>query len=323
MPTDSGTPLVSVIIPVYNATHYIPEALNCLRAQTFRDFEVILTNDGCPDTENLEFALEPYWNEVRYLKSGQHASAAGSRNNAINASSAKYIALLDADDLWEPDYLKVHVEFLESHPEYDLVHSNAVMFGDTGWSGRIVVDPSVPASETTLHDVVLEKRLVYVAITARRESLLRAGLFDPEVWGGEDRDLWMRLMRIGGRLWYTGQLLCRYRFHLSNQGTHKLRSFHRHIAMFQKHLNLPGLTEEQAGWFEESIRNVQAQIDLYEGKQALYHKERAKAIELLKKANAVMHSGRITMAILGLQVAPGLLYSYVHRKFPTEYTYLH
>src|SRR5690348_17239918 len=102
-------PLVSVIIPCFNATKYIPDTLNSLRAQTFRDFETILVNDGCPDTENLERVLEPYMGEIRYLKSGKWASISGSRNTGINASSARYISLIDADDVWEPNYLEVLV----------------------------------------------------------------------------------------------------------------------------------------------------------------------------------------------------------------------
>src|SRR5580658_691870 len=102
-------PMVSVVIPCYNATQYIPDALNSLRAQTFRDFETILVNDGCPDTENLERALEPYRGEIVYLKSGEWASISGSRNRGINASRARYISLLDADDIWEPEYLGVLV----------------------------------------------------------------------------------------------------------------------------------------------------------------------------------------------------------------------
>src|ERR1700676_72285 len=101
------SPLVSIVIPCFNATKYIPETLDSLRAQTFRDFEIILVNDGCPDTENLERVLEPYRDEIRYLKSGRWASISESRNNAIQASTARYIALLDADDIWEPNYLQV------------------------------------------------------------------------------------------------------------------------------------------------------------------------------------------------------------------------
>jgi hypothetical protein len=88
-------------------------------------------------------------------------------------------------------------------------------------------------------------------------------------------------------------------------------------------LDLPGLTEEQQGWYRQGIRNIQADMDLFIGKQALYRRQREEAIEHLTLANAVMRSRRVDMAILGLRFAPGLLYSYVHRKFPTEYIYLH
>jgi glycosyltransferase involved in cell wall biosynthesis len=320
---NADTPLVSIIIPVYNATRYIPETLNCLRAQTFRDFEVVLTNDGDPDTENLERALEPYRNEIRYLKSGKKDSAAGSRNNGIRSSSARYIAFLDSDDLWEPEYLRTHVDFLEKNPSFDLVHSNAVIFGTTSWTGRTINDVSLAPSETTLREVVSTERIVYIGATVRRESLVRAGLFDPEVLGGEDWDVWMRLLRNGGRAWYTGLRLCQYRLHDSNMGTRKVESIKNHIGVYRKHLGLPGLSSEQRGWFESAMQKMQADADLLEGKQALYRKEREHAIERLTRANTVMRSRKVGLAILGLRFAPNLLYSYIHRKFPTEYIYLH
>lgn len=317
------TPLVSVVIPCYNATRYIAETLNCLRAQTFRDFETILTNDGCPDTDNLERALEPYRDEIVYIKSGKHASPAGSRNNAINASCARYIAFLDSDDLFEPDYLGTHVAFLEANPSVDLVYSNAIYFGDTAWSGTTFFDASVPASETTLRQVALRERIVYIGVTAKRETLIRAGLFDPEVLGGEDMDLWMRLLRAGGRAWYTGRCLCRYRIHANQQSSRPLASYKRHLGVYRKHLNLPGLSDEERGWFETGSRNLQAEADLYLGKQALYGRRRAEAIELLTRANAVLRNRRVAIAILALRIAPRLLWSYVHRKYPTEHIYLH
>src|SRR5579871_5140104 len=116
----SQTPKVSVIIPVYNVTRYIGETLNSLRSQTFRDFETILVNDGCPDTENLEKALLPWRGEVLYLKSGKWASVSTSRNTGIQASRGEYIALLDGDDIWEPDYLKVQTSLLDANPDIDV-----------------------------------------------------------------------------------------------------------------------------------------------------------------------------------------------------------
>ena len=317
------TPMVSIVIPCYNATRYITETLDCLRAQTFRNFETILTNDGDPDTDNLERALEPYRDEIVYLKSGKHSSPSGSRNNAINASRAPYIALLDSDDLFEPDYLGTHVGILEANPSWDLVYSNAEFFGETAWAGKTFVDAAVPASETTLRHLAERERMVYIGVTARREALIRAGLFDAEVLGGEDWDLWMRLLRTGGRVFYSGQRLCRYRIHAQQQSTRVLVSFKNHLGVYSKHLSLPGLSDEERRWFETGRRKLQAEADLFMGKQALYSGRRTEAIELLTRSNAVLHSRRVSIAILALRIAPRLLYSYVHRKYPTEYIYLH
>lgn len=319
----SSAPLVSVVIPCYNCTQYIVEALACLRAQTFRDFETILVNDGCPDTENLERALEPYRGEITYIGSREWASVSTSRNTGIKAARGRYVAFLDADDRWEHDYLSTHVGILESKPEMHLVFCNAILFGDSAWAGRTFVDPSIPAGETTLRPIVLLERSIYVGVTARRESLMQAGLFDPEVMGGEDWDLWMRLLRTGGRIWYSGRCLARYRQHQGMQSSRKLTTLRNHAGVFEKHLRLPGLSVEEQGWFESGLRKIRADMDLFTGKQALYAGRRAEAITLLSRANVVLRQRPIKLAILALRVAPGLLFSYIRRKYPTEYIYLH
>jgi len=323
VPQNSKQPLVSVIIPVFKATRYIPLALDSLRAQTFRDFEVILTNDGDPDTENLERALEPYRGEIVYLKSGKWASPSGSRNNGIRASQARYVAFLDADDLWEPEYLSTHVRILESDPAIDIVHTNPVMFGHPNLEGKTLMPGGIPAGETTFRQVILQERVIFVGVTARRESLLQAGLFDPAVLGGEDWDLWMRVLRNGGRMYFSGQSLARYRFHAQMQSDRKMEVYSNHMSVLDKHLAMPGLSDEQRGWFETRKRTMQAEKDLYLGKQALYRGAHSEALELMTRSHAVLPNRRLGLAILGLRLAPGLLRGYIRRKYPTEYSYLH
>jgi glycosyltransferase involved in cell wall biosynthesis len=80
-------PAVSVIVPCYRVTEYIREALDSLRAQTFRNFETIVINDGCPDTANLERALEPYRGEIVYIKQ-ENTGLSGARNSGIKAARA-------------------------------------------------------------------------------------------------------------------------------------------------------------------------------------------------------------------------------------------
>ena len=316
-------PLVSVIIPCYNATKYIPDTLNSLRAQRFRDFETILVNDGCPDTENLERVLEPYLGEIRYLKSGKWASISGSRNTGIAASSARYIALIDADDVWEPNYLEVLVGILEQDPSIDLIYPDARVFGETRLSGKTFMELNPSEGEVTMEKLISRETTVFIGVTARRESLIRAGLFDTQIRGGEDWDLWMRVFRTGGKIVPHRHVLAGYRIRNNSMSADVLDLIRNSLSVCHKHLNLPGLSEQERGWFRACEEKYHANRNLFLGKQALYGRRTAEAIDLLSKANKVLKQRRISVAILALRLAPNLLFSYIHRKYPTEYIYLH
>src|SRR5438552_653435 len=123
----SGAERVSVIIPAYNVAPYIAETLKSVFAQTKSAFEVIVVNDGSPDTEKLEEVLQPFRDRIVYLKQ-ENRGLSGARNTGIRTATGDLIALLDGDDLWMPQYIETQTEFLRSHPEYDLVYCNAVFF---------------------------------------------------------------------------------------------------------------------------------------------------------------------------------------------------
>jgi glycosyltransferase involved in cell wall biosynthesis len=320
---DIASPLVSVVIPCYNATKYIPDALNSLRAQTFRNFEAILVNDGCPDTENLERVLQPYRDEIVYIKSGKWASISGSRNTGINASRARYVSFLDADDAWEPDYLSVLVGMLEADPSIDLVYTDATYFGEGSWVGRTLLEMHRFEGEATLQKVISRECIIFISVTARRESLIRAGLFDPLMRGGEDWDLWVRVLRTGGKIASDRRPLARYRQRKGSMSADKLDLLRNGLSVCEKYLGMPDLTSEERGWWEACAQSYRANTDLVRGKQALYARRRGEAIELLTRANHVLRDRRVAAGILALRLAPALVYSYVHRRYPTEYAYLH
>src|SRR5262245_38133059 len=97
-----GDPVVSVVIPAFQAGHEIGAALASVFAQTFRDFEVIVVNDGSPDVTELDVALAPYRSRIRYLAQRNKGPAAA-RNRGIREARGRYIAFLDADDEWWPE----------------------------------------------------------------------------------------------------------------------------------------------------------------------------------------------------------------------------
>src|SRR5438105_6635392 len=144
----SGAERVSVIIPAYNVAPYIAETLKSVFAQTKPAFEVIVVNDGSPDTEKLEEVLDPFLDRIVYLKQ-ENRGLSGARNTGIRAAKGDLIALLDGDDLWLPEYIQTQTDFLRRHPKYDLVYCNAVFFGDPAYEGRQFMDICSSLGEVT------------------------------------------------------------------------------------------------------------------------------------------------------------------------------
>ena len=124
----SENPLVSVIIPVYNGARYLRAALESVFAQTYRDFEVIVVDDGSVDDSGVIAQSFP---EVRYIQKTNQGVAAA-RNHAIEAARGEYFAFLDQDDLWTADKLKLQIEYLLSHPEVGYTLTQQKFFLEPG-----------------------------------------------------------------------------------------------------------------------------------------------------------------------------------------------
>ena len=145
----NATELVSVIIPAYNVERYIKEALDSVFSQTYQHFEVIVVNDGTPDTPALEQILQPYLDRIVYLKQ-ENRGLSGARNTGLRAATGDLVALLDADDIWLPDYLDKQVTYLRENPDKDLVYCNAEFFGD-GIASRSALDDRMSHSGRSGH----------------------------------------------------------------------------------------------------------------------------------------------------------------------------
>jgi glycosyltransferase involved in cell wall biosynthesis len=127
-------PLVSVVIPAYNAGRYIADTLDAALTQTYSRREVIVVDDG--STDDTRARLEPYRPRIRYIEQ-KNAGAGAARNRGIQAATGDYIAFLDADDLWRPETLDVQVEVAQSNPQSGLVACDGVRLVGT----KVVPDP--------------------------------------------------------------------------------------------------------------------------------------------------------------------------------------
>jgi glycosyltransferase involved in cell wall biosynthesis len=184
--------LVSVVISAYQSSASICQALDSVFAQTFKNFEVIVVNDGSPDTAELERVLQPYFPRIQYKKQPNQGPSAA-RNAGIIAARGKYIALLDANDYWFPDHLAKQVELLQSDSSLSLVYSDCLLLRNQEPVGTAF--GREPQLDAVSFEALIDEHcsIATSSIVASRQALLETGLFDPRFIRCEDYDLWTRL----------------------------------------------------------------------------------------------------------------------------------
>ncbi len=208
--TTKHTPLVSVIMPVYNAEKFLRESIDSILRQTFQDFEFIIINDGSTDSsQNIidEYTLRDV--RIIAIKQENHG-VVYTANKGISLARGEYIARMDADDVSFPDRLRQQVNILNQHPTTVLVCSNFEIFDDNGeYRYRELVPPENNEIQRALY---LRNPIANGSTLIRKKSLVEAGLFD-EIFA-EDFHMWIKLSKLG-HFESTGSMLYRWRMNPS------------------------------------------------------------------------------------------------------------
>ena len=192
---NQSVPNVSVVIPTYNHADYIAEAIRSVLNQTHIDYELIVVNDGSTD-HTSEVVKEFDDSRLRYLEQ-ENRGATAARNTGIRASHGQYIALLDADDIWHPEKLQAHVEFLGQNPAIDATYNARFELNHSSNTIRALWRPPL---SVTLSDLVLGFPFSPSDMVLRRKWVFQVGLFDEQyVFYGDDLDFFCRLALAGCR----------------------------------------------------------------------------------------------------------------------------
>ncbi|MFZ0761643.1 MAG: glycosyltransferase family A protein [Candidatus Sulfotelmatobacter sp.] len=308
-PTDTPaqrSPLVSVIIPVFNAAGYVAAALDSVLAQSFTDYEVIVVNDGSRDAEGLEHAIAPYTPRITYLTQENRGPSAA-RNLGIRHGRGEWLAFLDSDDAWLPHYLDEQLIFLNRDPALDMVYCDAILEGNPGTAGKTFMQVCPSTGPVTFESVLVEQTQVLTSGTVvRRRSVTAAGLFDEEIRWSEDHDLWLRIIHFGGKVAYQRQALIRRRVRRDSQGSAPGSLLTGEIQSLRKLNQTLDLSPGTRALLAERLRKIQAALALVEGKEFLLAGEPDKAYESLRRANALAPAAKLCALLAGLRVAPGL-----------------
>ncbi|MGH7232102.1 MAG: glycosyltransferase family 2 protein [Nitrospiraceae bacterium] len=306
-PKQSGPdPIVSIIVPAYNTAAYISDTLDSVFAQTRTDYEVIVINDGSPDTEGLERVLLRYRERIHYIKQ-ENRGLSGARNTGIRATRAPLIALLDSDDIWEPDYLAVQVGAMERDPTIDVMYANALVFGDAPEAGRTFMELCPSEGQVTFEALVTGRCTVMVSTTIRREAILRAGMFDESLRGSEDFDLWLRLIKQGGKIAYHRQVLIRYRRRGGSLMTDMVAMAKEQLRVLEKASQMTNLTPAETDVVGRQTLRIRALHAFHEGKRSFLKGDVKSAIDQLGHANTYLKSRRMAFILVLMRLAPGLL----------------
>ena len=229
MEQDAG--LISIIVPVYNAGAYIRETISMVAAQTYGNWELLLVDDGSKDDsrEKIRESMESGDARIRLIEKQKNEGAARARNTGIEASKGRYVAFLDADDLWMPDKLEKELAFMKEKQAAFVF--TAYEFGDEDAkrTGKVV---NVPPSLTYLK--ALSRTVIFTTtVMLDTEKTGRELIRMPEV-KSEDTATWWNILKNGFTAYGLNEVLAVYRRPARSLSSNKLEAIRRIWNLYRK-----------------------------------------------------------------------------------------
>lgn len=272
-------PAVSVVIPVFQRSEYLMEAVRSAEKQDHVNLEIVVADDGSSDS-SLDLLLEELSDrpKVRVLRL-PHVGVAATRNRAIETSSAKYILPLDDDDLIEPDYVSKAVEVLEERPEVGIVYCLADLFGSV--SGPWGLPPF------TMKRMLLDN-CIFVSAVFRKADWERVGGYSTSMPAREDHDFFLRLLKVGVEPYRLNQVLFHYRQHAASRNQivalDRTKLIEAHSRMLRENSELY-IREAEQLW--AAIFELKDEVNNLRNRYALLERWRSRLLPLLNARKRV------------------------------------
>lgn len=282
--------MFSIIIPVYNKSEQLVRTLRTVFQQTCGEYEVIIVDDG--STDNSLSVIRAHFNDSRLqviTQKNQGVSAA--RNKGIEMAKYPFIAFLDADDLWHPQYLEVNKYVIELNPDISIWGSDYEwIYPDEEINPISLAAMPLGEAVNDYFGNALQQPIFWTSATIiRKTDLLQSGLFNPTLKVGEDYDVWFRvLLRFKG-MHIPEKLAWYMRTSREQIGPGKLVPLSNHLIGQALDIFAPVLKEEKVPGFNKFMNNfILSDLILYYFDQQ-YHKE---AVALYRKIKLKYRLGR-------------------------------
>lgn len=245
-------PRVSVILPVYNAEAHLREAIDSILNQTFRDFELLIYNDGSSD--GSEQIIKSYGDErIIYKPLPENKGLIYVLNQGLTEATGEYLARMDADDQAFPERFKKQVEFMDMHPEIGVCGTQLKLIDD----GKPILKPC--DDEDLRWWIFKGAPLAHPSVVIRNSVLKTHGLqFDPNAYVAEDFDLWWR-MAFHCKLANLPDCLLAYRVHDLQESSSKSKiQYENHRKSLENFISELGLSNKHkpeliAGVLDKSL----------------------------------------------------------------------
>ena len=213
------SPLVSVIMPAYNAAKTIAKSIESVLAQTYETWELIVIDDGSSDeTASITKQFEISDKRIVYVKLSKNGGLPNARNEGCKLAKGEFIAFLDSDDLWHLDKLNMQVSFHLRNPQIEISHTDYVFFDDSKIYKRPLKKYIEPRriKEGLLYPAICYRNPIGVLTVVLKRSLINeVNFFDKSLKTMEDQDLWVRIAKIGKEFGFIDKVLASYRLSVS------------------------------------------------------------------------------------------------------------
>lgn len=307
-------PRVSVILPVYNRARIVGEAVRSVFEQAYRDFELIIVDDG--STDSTPEALEGFSSRAVIVRQDNKGPAAA-RNLGIGKAGGELIAFIDSDDIWLAEKLRLQVEFMDAHPGAGLVHCDGWIVDGTKEMPDLASHPAFYSKRKPPEGEAAAARIMRTPVVTshtvvRRGVLDRVGLFPEDLFIHEDVDLFLRMLEAGVEFGFVEQPLVIKRVYEDSLGVGRLN-------YILKAIDVEYRSYERSRALHEHLRPAMVfshQLAAWE----LYLKgDRKRAREQLLGALRLKPlSPRTALAALALSIPRALGSWYLDRLFPEE-----
>jgi glycosyltransferase involved in cell wall biosynthesis len=305
-----AAPTFSVIVAAYQVADVISDALDSIRSQTLQPLEVIVCDDG--STDDLETALVPYRDQITLLRK-ENGGEASAKNAAAQAASGDFVAILDADDVYRPEYLAAVSELARLRPDLDILTTNGVLVANEA-EVRQVYHHHWHFEVADQRRAILQRNFVFGVAAVRRSVLLEHGGFDESILWTTDWDLWLRMILGGSAVGCVDEQLAEYRLRETSLTARRRELLLGKIATLEKARGNASLRDQDRSVLETSLSGYRRERSFHDLTLALAAGDGETRLQARALLLTRGFDRRRRVQLAGMTLAPGLAGRLLRRR---------